>query len=181
MFKTISISNLAKDIEKEIVGSKSPVQTKTVGEILEVGDGIAKIGGLSSAMYGELLEFPQDTVGVSLNLEKDSIGAIILGAGTHLKEGDQVKSTGKLLTVPVGEELIGRVVDPLGNPIDGKAAIPSRTQYPVERIAPGVITRQPVNTPLQTGIKAIDSMIPIGRGQRELIIGDRKTGKSTIV
>ena len=180
MTKTITVSQIARDIEKEISSLKSPIQTKAVGEIIEVGDGIAKIGGLSSAMYAELLEFPGDTMGMALNLEKDSIGAIIMGESHHLKEGDQVKSTGKLLTVPVGEALIGRVVDPLGRPLDGKSEIITSTRYLIERIAPGVITRQPVNTPVQTGIKAIDSMIPIGRGQRELIIGDRKTGKSSI-
>ncbi len=180
MPKSVSVASIAKDIEKEIASLKSPIQTKTIGEIIEVGDGIAKVGGLSSAMYAELLEFPQGIMGMALNLEKDSIGAIILGDSTHLKEGDQVKSTGKLLTVPVGETLVGRVVDPLGRPLDGKMEIITNHHYPVERIAPGVITRQPVNSPVQTGIKAIDSMIPIGRGQRELIIGDRKTGKSSV-
>jgi len=178
--KKPTIDQIAKDIEKEIKSFDSQITTKTVGEIVEVGDGVAKIGGLSSARYAELLEFPKKTFGMALNLEKDSIGAIILGDDKHLKEGDQVKSTGKLLTIPVGEHLIGRVVDPLGRPLDGKPAISGKTQYPVERVAPGVITREPVTDPVQTGIKAIDSMIPIGRGQRELIIGDRSTGKSSI-
>ncbi len=178
--KKPTVNQIADQISKEISALKIPIQTKTVGEIIEVGDGIAKIGGLSGAMYSELLELPRETMGIVLNLEKDNIGAIILGESDHLKEGDEVKSTGKLLTVPVGNQLIGRVVDPLGRPLDGKSIPGNCEQYPVERIAPGVITRQPVNTPLQTGIKAIDSMIPIGRGQRELIIGDRKTGKSAI-
>ena len=176
----LSVTQISNQIEKEIAGFKTSIKTKTVGEIIEIGDGVAKVGGLSNAMYAELLEFPKSTFGLALNLEKNSLGAVILGNDKHLKEGDEVKSTGNLLTVPVGEELIGRVVDPLGRPLDGKPKIQTKKRYPIERIAPGVIKRQPVNTPLQTGIKAIDSMIPIGRGQRELIIGDRNTGKSSI-
>jgi len=178
--KKPTVSQIASQIEKEIQSFQPSTETKTVGEIIEIGDGVAKIGGLSHAMYAEMLEFPGDTFGLALNLEKDQIGAVVLGESKHLKEGDQVKSTQKLLSVPVGPELIGRVVDPLGRPLDGKPAIKTKTQYPIERIAPGVIKRKPVDTPLQTGIKAIDSMIPIGRGQRELIIGDRKTGKTSL-
>ena len=154
----LSVTQISNQIEKEIAGFKTSIKTKTVGEIIEIGDGVAKVGGLSNAMYAELLEFPKSTFGLALNLEKNSLGAVILGNDKHLKEGDEVKSTGNLLTVPVGEELIGRVVDPLGRPLDGKPKIQTKKRYPIERIAPGVIKRQPVNTPLQTGIKAIDSM-----------------------
>lgn len=178
--KKLSVSQVSKAIEKQITSFKTTVETKTVGEIIDIQDGVASVGGLSSCMYGEVLEFPKNTSGIALSLEKDSVGAVILGDYQHLKEGAQVKSTGRLLTVPVGPELLGRVVDPLGRPLDGKPKIRSKTNYPIERIAPGVISRQPVDTPLQTGIKAIDSIIPIGRGQRELIIGDRSTGKSAI-
>jgi len=151
-----------------------------VGTIVEVGDGIAQIYGLSGALASELLAFPDGTMGMAFNLEEETVGALILGDYTSLKEGDQVKTTGRVVEVPVGEALIGRVVNPLGQPIDGKGPIETKTTRPVERIAPGVIVRQPVDTPVQTGIKAIDSMIPIGRGQRELIIGDRQTGKTAI-
>lgn len=178
--KKYTPSKIASDIAKEIAAFKTTVTTKTVGEIIEVGDGIAKVGGLTSARSAELLRFPKDTYGLALNLEKDALGCVILGDYKHLQEGQQVEATGKLLSIPVGEALIGRVVDPLGRPLDGKPEIRSQTRYPIERIAAGVIKRQPVKTPLQTGIKAIDSMIPIGRGQRELLIGDRSTGKSSI-
>lgn len=178
--KKLEPRQIAKDIEKEIAAFKTTITTKVIGEIIEVGDGIAKVGGLSNARYAELLRFPKDTYGIALNLEKDAIGSVILGDYKHLKEGDQVEATGNLMTIPVGEALTGRVVDPLGRALDGKPEIRSAIRYPIERIAPGVIKRQPVKTPLQTGIKAIDSMIPIGRGQRELIIGDRSTGKSSI-
>lgn len=174
------MADIIADIEKEIKGLKLKAQKENVGEVVEVGDGIARIEGLSQVQASELIEFPNKIFGLAFNLEKYSVGAVILGDFTKIKEGMQVKTTGKILQVPVGEELIGRVVDSLGNPLDGKGPIKTKTTYPVEKIAPGVITRQSVNTPLQTGIKAIDAMIPIGRGQRELIIGDRNTGKTTI-
>jgi F-type H+-transporting ATPase subunit alpha len=151
-----------------------------VGTIVEVGDGIAQIYGLSGALASELLEFPGGVMGMAFNLEEETVGALILGDYTGLKEGDQVKTTGRVVEVPVGDALIGRVVSPLGVPLDGKGPIAASGTRPVERIAPGVIVRQPVDTPVQTGIKVIDSMIPIGRGQRELIIGDRQTGKTAI-
>ncbi|MCS7177654.1 MAG: F0F1 ATP synthase subunit alpha, partial [Candidatus Kapabacteria bacterium] len=154
---------------------------ESVGTILQVGDGIARVYGLPDAMMGELLEFPHGVMGMVLNLEEDSIGAIILGSDEELKEGDPVKRTGRIIEVPVGKALLGRVVDALGRPLDGKGPIIAEEYRRVEVIAPGVVTRQPVKQPLQTGIKAIDAMIPIGRGQRELIIGDRSTGKTAIV
>lgn len=167
-------------VEKEIQNLKTKAVSENVGTVAEVGDGIAKIEGLSQVQMSELVEFPGSVYGLALNLEQYTVGAIILGDFTKVKEGDEVKTTGKLLQVPVGEELIGRVVDALGNPLDGKGPIESKTTYPVEKVASGVITRKSVSVPLQTGIKAIDAMIPIGRGQRELIIGDRNTGKTTI-
>ena len=151
-----------------------------VGTVIEVGDGIARIHGLAAAKYSELLQFPHDIIGIAMNLEEDSVAAVILGDYSVIKEGDEVRSTGRIAEVPVGAGLIGRVVDPLGRPLDGKGAIKSTKTRPIEMIAPNVAIRAPVNTPVQTGIKAIDSMIPIGRGQRELIIGDRSTGKSAI-
>jgi len=167
-------------LKKQIQEIKPTVEILKVGTVVEVGDGIARISGLSDCLAGEMLEFPGNTFGVALNLEEEIVGAMILGEYQHIKEGDIVKSTGRILSVPVGEELIGRVINPLGQPLDGKGEIKLEKFYPVEKIAPGVITRQSVNTPLQTGIKAIDSMIPIGRGQRELIIGDRQTGKTAL-
>jgi F-type H+-transporting ATPase subunit alpha len=178
-----------EELKRQLKNFKEEAGKEHVGEVLEVGDGIARISGLSNVMMSETLEFISEantkeaakpTYGVALNLEEGMIGAMILGDANHLKEGDTVKSTGKVLSVPVGENFIGRVIDPLGNPLDGKGPIAAKTSYPIEKIAPGVIYREPVNTPLQTGIKAIDSMIPIGRGQRELIIGDRQTGKTAI-
>jgi len=151
-----------------------------VGTVIEVGDGIARIHGLSAAKYNELLEFPNEVIGIALNLEEDNVAAIILGAFAAIKEGDEVKSTGRIAEVPVGEALIGRVVDSLGRPIDGKGAIKTDRTLPLERVAPNIVMRESVDTPVQTGIKAIDSMIPLGRGQRELIIGDRSTGKTAI-
>ncbi len=167
-------------IKSEIRAFDEGADVAGVGTIVEVGDGIAQIFGLSGALASELLEFPGGVMGMAFNLEEETVGALILGDYTDLKEGDMVKTTGRVVEVPVGDALIGRVVDPLGNPIDGKGPIAATRTRPVERIAPGVITRQPVDTPVQTGIKAIDSMIPIGRGQRELIIGDRQTGKTAI-
>ncbi len=158
------------------------IETRSVGTVVEVGDGIAQIYGLSDALSSELLEFPDGVMGMALNLEEETVGAVILGDYTQVKEGDTVKTTGRVVTVPVGPELIGRVVDPLGRPLDDKGPITtSREPRPVERIAPGVIVRKSVDTPVQTGIKAIDALIPIGRGQRELVIGDRQTGKSAIL
>ena len=152
-----------------------------VGTVIEVGDGIARIHGLAAAKYNELLQFPNEIMGIAMNLEENSVAAVILGEYTDIKEGDEVRCTGRIAEVPVGDALIGRVVDPLGRPLDGKGVIRSEKNRPIERVAPNVALRQSVNTPVQTGIKAIDSMIPIGRGQRELIIGDRSTGKTAIV
>ncbi|QXD32521.1 F0F1 ATP synthase subunit alpha [Candidatus Pelagisphaera phototrophica] len=174
------MSSVIEQIEQQIAN----IQTKTVatntGKILSVGDGVAKIDGLSEVMYNEMIDFPGGAIGIALNLEEDEVGAVILGESNHLKEGDEVKCTGTLLSVPVGKGMLGRVVDALGRPVDGKGAIDTTESYPVEKIAPGIIERKSVDQPLMTGIQAIDSMIPIGRGQRELIIGDRGTGKTTI-
>ncbi len=166
---------------KEQISKFSPaVSVETVGTVLEIGDGIARVSGLSQVKSMEMLDFGNDTFGVALNLEEHTVGAIILGAFEHIKQGDTVRSTGRILSVPVGEALIGRVVSALGEPKDGKGPIAQAAYYPVEKIAPGVITRQSVHQPMQTGIKAIDTLIPIGRGQRELIIGDRQTGKTAV-
>ena len=173
-------ADIITKIEQDIKNLKLKAVRQNVGLVTEVGDGVAKIEGLSDVQYSELLDFGKEVFGLALNLEQYSVGAVIFGDFTSVKEGDLVKTTGKILQVPVGEALVGRVVNALGIPIDGKGPIKAKISYPVEKIAPGVITRQPVNTPLQTGIKAIDTMIPIGRGQRELIIGDRNTGKTTI-
>lgn len=167
-------------IKQQIESYTSKIRTEDVGYVLQSGDGIARIYGLESCMYGELLEFENGIKGMALNLEEDNVGCVLLGEGSDIKEGASVKRTGKMVEVPVGEELIGRVVNPLGQPLDGKGDIKTQTFRPVEFLAPGVIDRKPVDTPLQTGIMAIDSMIPIGRGQRELIIGDRQTGKTAI-
>ncbi|MEA3358242.1 MAG: F0F1 ATP synthase subunit alpha [Thermodesulfobacteriota bacterium] len=167
-------------IKEEIEHFGATVNMANVGTVVEIGDGIARVHGLSAAKYNELLEFPHDIMGLALNLEEDNVGVVILGDHTRIKEGDEVRATGRVVEVPAGDALIGRVIDPLGRPRDGKGAINAEVSRPVERIAPGVTMRQPVDTPLLTGIKAIDSMIPIGRGQRELIIGDRFTGKSSI-
>lgn len=172
--------DLLADIEKEIKKLEFRATKENIGTVVEVGDGIARIEGLSDVQASELIAFEGGVSGLALNLEQFNVGAVILGDYTKVKEGSKVKTTSQILQVPVGQELIGRVVDALGNPIDGKGPIKAGQRYPTERIAPGVITRQSVNTPLQTGIKAIDAMIPIGRGQRELIIGDRNTGKTTI-
>src|SRR6476659_6105634 len=167
-------------IKSAIDSFDSGVETRSVGTVVEVGDGIAQIYGLSGALSSELLEFPGDVFGLALNLEEETVGAVILGNATAIKEGDTVKTTGKVVEVPVGQALLGRVVDPLGRPLDDKGPIDAKKTRPVERIAPGVIVRKSVDTPVQTGIKAIDALIPIGRGQRELIIGDRQTGKTAI-
>ncbi|HEM55637.1 MAG: F0F1 ATP synthase subunit alpha [Fervidicoccus fontis] len=167
-------------IKKQLSNIKAEPESALVGTIISVGDGVARIWGLKDAMMSELLEFPNDVYGIVFNLEEDSVGAIILGDDSKLNEGDTVKSTGRVISVPVGPELVGRVVDPLGRPLDGKGPINAKKYRVIERVAPGVITRQSVNQPVQTGIKAIDGMIPIGRGQRELVIGDRQTGKTAI-
>jgi len=171
---------IASVIQKEIENYQSQLDVREVGRVLEVGDGIARVYGLSGVMTGEMVEFPNGVIGLAFNLEEHSVGVIILGDYLTINEGDEVKSTGQLLSVPVGDAVIGRVVDPLGNPLDGKGPIVSSERRPVESNAPGIAGRQPVREPLQTGIKAIDAMTPIGRGQRELIIGDRKTGKTAI-
>ena len=171
------ISELIKD---RIAGFQNLAEIKNQGTVVSVTDGICRIHGLSDAMQGEMLEFPNNTYGLALNLERDSVGAVILGDYENISEGDTVKSTGRILEVPVGTELIGRVVNALGQPIDGKGEIKSSMTSPIEKIAPGVIARQSVSQPMQTGLKAIDSMVPIGRGQRELIIGDRQTGKTAV-
>jgi len=176
-FKADEITTILKE---EIRQYRGELDVAEVGKVLEVGDGVARIYGLAKASAGEMLEFESGAIGLALNLEETSIGAVILGNFLDVKEGEQVRSTGRLLSVPCGEALLGRVVDPLGRPLDGKGPIASPHRRPLEIIAPGIAERQPVNEPLQTGIKAIDSMIPIGRGQRELIIGDRKTGKTAI-
>ncbi|HMQ14899.1 MAG TPA: F0F1 ATP synthase subunit alpha, partial [Phycisphaerae bacterium] len=170
-------SEIATIIKEEIAQYKSELDVAEVGRVLEIGDGVARVYGLSNAMAGEMLEFASGATGVVFNLEENSIGAVVLGGYLDVKEGEEVRTTGKLLSVPVGEAMVGRVVDPLGRPLDGKGPIMTPHRRPMEIIAPGIAERQPVNEPLQTGIKAIDAMIPIGRGQRELIIGDRKTGK----
>jgi len=167
-------------IKQQIEQFGTTVAMVDVGSVVEVGDGIARIHGLAAAKYNELLEFPNDVVGIVLNLEEDSVSAIMLGDYTRIKEGDEVRSTGRIAEVPVGKALIGRVVDPLGRPLDGKGPIKTKGSRAIERVAPDVTRRKKVDTPVQTGIKAIDSLIPIGRGQRELIIGDRSTGKTAI-
>jgi len=175
------MSNIVQELEEKIGAIKASAARKTnVGVVREIGDGVARIEGISGAMLNEMLEFPGGTMGLALNLEETEVGAIVLGDYTEIREGTEVKTTGKLLQVPVGKELLGRVVDALGRPLDGKGPITATQFYPVEKIAPGIIKRRSVSQPVQTGIMAIDAMIPIGRGQRELIIGDRATGKTTI-
>ncbi|MEE8483440.1 MAG: F0F1 ATP synthase subunit alpha [Nitrospinota bacterium] len=176
----IRAEEISEIIKKEIEGFKKEVELKEVGTVIAVGDGIARIYGLENAMSGELLEFPGDITGMVLNLEEDNVGAVLFGEDTSIKEGDEVRRTGRVAEVPIGDELIGRVVDALGNPVDGRGPLNASHTGRVERIAPGVIDRKSVHEPLQTGLKAIDAMIPIGRGQRELIIGDRQTGKTAI-
>ena len=174
------MSNLLQEIEARIAGVKTSVTSQNVGAVREIGDGVAKIEGLTDAMLNEMLDFGNGVTGLALNLEETEVGAIILGDYTGVKEGQEVRTTGRLLQVPVGKGLLGRAVNALGQPVDGKGPIKSETSYPVEKIAPGIIRRKSVSQPVQTGIMAIDAMIPIGRGQRELIIGDRSTGKTTI-
>ena len=172
--------DLAAVIKRQIEEFGGDLTMVDVGTVTEVGDGIARIHGLAGVQYTELLAFPGDVIGMAMNLEEDAVGAAIMGDDSQIKEGDEVRSTGRVAEVPVGDDLIGRTVDALGRPIDGKGPLRTENTRPIERVAPNVVTRQAVNVPVQTGIKAIDSMIPIGRGQRELIIGDRSTGKSAI-
>jgi len=174
------MSNLLQEIEAQIAGLKTTTALQNVGVVREIGDGVARIEGLTDAMLNEMLDFGKGVVGLALNLEETEVGAIILGDYTQIEAGDEVRTTGKLLQVPVGKGLLGRVVDALGQPLDGKGPVRSEAAYPVEKIAPGIIKRRSVSQPVQTGILAVDAMIPIGRGQRELIIGDRSTGKTTL-
>jgi F-type H+-transporting ATPase subunit alpha len=173
-------SEISELIKSRIQGFTSLTEARTEGTVVALTDGIARVHGLNDVMSGEMIEFPGNTYGMALNLERDSVGAVILGDYKHIGEGDAVKCTGRILEVPVGEGLLGRVVDALGNPIDGKGPIQAAGTSPIEKVAPGVITRQSVSQPVQTGLKAIDAMVPIGRGQRELIIGDRQTGKTAV-
>ncbi len=174
------MSNLLQEIEAQIAGVKSAVTKQNVGRVREIGDGVAKIEGLADAMYNEMIDFGNGIMGLALNLEETEVGVIVLGDYTGIKEGQEVRTTGKVLQVPAGMGLLGRVVNVLGEPVDDRGPIKTDAAYPVEKIAPGIIKRRSVNQPVQTGIMAIDAMIPIGRGQRELIIGDRSTGKTTI-
>ncbi len=177
---SISATEISDLIKKKIQDFNLDTEARTEGTVVSLSDGIARIHGLSDAMQGEMIEFPGNTYGLALNLERDSVGAVILGNYEHISEGDTAKCTKRILEVPVGEALLGRVVDSLGNPIDGKGDMHTRDSSPIEKIAPGVIARQSVAQPVQTGLKSIDSMVPIGRGQRELIIGDRQTGKTAV-
>jgi len=177
----IKADEISKILREQIANYEQSVSVDEVGSVISVGDGIARIHGLAKVMAGEMLAFPHDVFGIALNLEEEEVGAVLLGESAELKEGDTVKRTNTIMSVPVGEALVGRVVNPLGEPVDGKGPIAAKQRNPLERIAPGVLDRQPVREPLQTGIKAIDSMIPIGRGQRELIIGDRQTGKTAVI
>ena len=176
----INLSEISSLIKEQIKSYRSNVKTENVGRVVEVGDGIALIHGLDKAMSSELLIFPNDIYGMVQNLEEDSVGAILFGESSKIKEGDVVKCSGRILEIPVGEEFIGRVIDPLGNPLDGLGVIKSTKTRPIEVKATGVMDRKSVDTPLQTGIKVLDALVPIGRGQRELIIGDRQTGKTSI-
>jgi F-type H+/Na+-transporting ATPase subunit alpha len=177
----IKADEITKILREQIENYKQTLAVEEVGSVISVGDGIARIHGLDKCMAGEMIEFPHDVYGIALNLEEDQVGAVLLGDYTEIREGDIVKRTNKIMSVPVGDGLVGRVVDALGNPIDDKGPIQSSERYPLERLAPGVVDRQPVREPIQTGIKSIDAMIPIGRGQRELIIGDRQIGKTAII
>src|SRR5271155_2212995 len=177
---SIKASEISDLIKARIDKFKSATEARNVGTVVSVTDGIVRVHGLADARYGEMLEFAGNTFGLALNLEQDSVGSVVLGDYKHISEGSEVKTTGRILEVPVGPELLGRVVDALGNPIDGKGPVNSKLKSPLERVAPGVIFRKSVSQPVQTGLKAIDSMVPIGRGQRELIIGDRQTGKTAV-
>ncbi|MBI3773956.1 MAG: F0F1 ATP synthase subunit alpha, partial [Gammaproteobacteria bacterium] len=176
----LSASEISNLIKKRIEGFEVVTEARNQGTVVSVSDGIVRIHGLSDVMSGEMIELPNNTFAMALNLERDSVGAVVLGSYQHITEGDTAKCTGRILEVPVGEAMLGRVVDALGNAIDGKGPIAAKLTSPIEKVAPGVIWRQSVNQPVQTGLKAIDSMIPVGRGQRELIIGDRQTGKTAV-
>src|SRR5579862_1795301 len=177
----IKADEITKILKEQIENYQQTGEVDEIGSVISVGDGIARVHGLEKCMEGEMLTFPHGVTGIALNLEEDQVGVVLLGDYTQIKEGDIVKRTNKIMSVPVGDALIGRVVDPLGNPLDDKGPIQTNERLPLERLAPGVVDRQPVREPIQTGIKSIDSMIPIGRGQRELIIGDRQTGKTAII
>jgi F-type H+/Na+-transporting ATPase subunit alpha len=176
----IRADEISKLIRDQISSYTATVDVAEVGTVIAIGDGISRIHGIERAMAGEMLEFPHGVFGIALNLEEESVGAVLLGDYTEIKEGDQVKRTGRIISVPVGDEMLGRVVNALGQPLDGKGPVTTKQFLPIERLAPGVVDRQPVREPLQTGLKAIDGMVPIGRGQRELIIGDRQTGKTAV-
>ena len=176
----IRAEEISKIIRDQIGSHAVQVDVAEVGSVISLGDGIARVHGIERAMAGEMLEFPHGVFGIALNLEEDSVGAVLLGDYKEIKEGDPVKRTARIISVPVGDEMLGRVVNALGQPIDGKGPIQTKQFLPIERLAPGVVDRQPVKEPLQTGLKAIDGMVPIGRGQRELIIGDRQTGKTAV-
>src|SRR5438128_7669423 len=176
----IRADEITSVLRQEIENYAGAIDVSETGSVISVGDGIARIHGLEKVMAGELIEFPHDVAGIAMNLDEDQVGSVLLGDYTQIKEGDEVKRTGRIMSVPVGEALIGRVVNALGQPIDGKGPILTTQFNPIERLAPGVVARQPVKEPMQTGIKAIDAMIPVGRGQRELIIGDRQTGKTAL-
>ncbi|HEY4580135.1 MAG TPA: F0F1 ATP synthase subunit alpha, partial [Candidatus Acidoferrales bacterium] len=178
---TIKADEITKIIREQIENYEQSVTVDEVGSVISVGDGIARIHGLEKVMAGEMLSFPHNVLGIALNLEEDQVGAVLLGEYSEIEEGDVVKRTNTIMSVPVGEALIGRVLNPMGQPLDDRGPIITEQRNPLERLAPGVVERQPVREPLQTGLKAIDSMIPIGRGQRELIIGDRQTGKTAII
>ena len=177
---SIKADEISKIIKDQLGNYSLDVDVSEIGTVVSVGDGIARLHGIEGAMATEMLEFPNGIFGIALNLEEDGVGAVLLGASTKIKEGDTVKRTGKVISVPVGDAMLGRVVNALGQPVDGKGPIATEKQLPIERIAPGVVDRQPVKQPLQTGLKAIDGMVPVGRGQRELIIGDRQTGKTAV-
>jgi F-type H+/Na+-transporting ATPase subunit alpha len=176
----LKADEITEIIRQQLTGLGRGVNVAEVGTVTTVGDGIARVYGLDRVMAGELVLFPHDVAGLALNLEEDNVGVVMLGEGQSVSEGDEVRRTGIIMSVPVGQAMVGRVVNPLGEPIDGKGPINATERYPIERLAPGVVDRKPVKEPLQTGLKAIDAMIPIGRGQRQLIIGDRQTGKSAI-
>ena len=176
----MATQDISSVIKKQIEQYGDSSSLVDVGTVVEAGDGIAQIHGLSNVKYSELLEFPNGTLGMALNLEEDTVGTVVLGDYLDIKEGDEVKATGKIVEVPVGEELIGRVVDPLGRPLDGKGAIKTTQTAPVEKPAPDVVSRKSVDQPVQFGLKVVDALVPVGRGQRELIIGDRNTGKTAV-
>ncbi len=176
----IRADEISKIIRDQIGSYAVEVDVAEVGSVVSLGDGIARVHGVERVMAGEMLEFPHSVFGIALNLEEDSVGAVLLGDYKEIKEGDPVKRTGRIISVPVGDAMLGRVVNALGQPIDGKGPILTKEFSPIERLAPGVVDRQPVKEPLQTGLKAIDGLVPIGRGQRELIIGDRQTGKTAV-